>query len=245
MRIAAISDIHGNLDALDVVLGDISARGADLIVNLGDIVSGPLQPAETADLLMAMNLPTIRGNHERQLLGPDAATMGKSDQHAHASMGRAHFEWIASLPCTLSLNEEVFLCHGTPDSDMIYLLEDIDETGSHRAAPEHVAERAGSVNAALILCGHSHVPRATRLADGRLIVNAGSVGLQAYDWDVPLFHKHENGTPHTRYVMVEKTSKGWQAEFIALEYDWESAARLADQRGRPDWAVALRTGFAG
>jgi len=47
-----------------------------------------------------------------------------------------------------------------------------------------------------------------------------------------------------RYVLIEKTDAGWKPEFIALEYDWEAAAQLADQRGRPDWAVALRTGFA-
>ncbi len=245
MKIAAISDIHGNLGALEVVLADIRARGADLIVNLGDILSGPLQPAETADLLMPLKLPTIRGNHERQLLGTDLSKMGKSDQHAHSVLRPYHFEWIASLPGTLPLSDDVFLCHGTPDSDLVYFLEEVDDTGSHRAPDTKVAERAGTITASLILCGHSHLPRATRLADGRLIVNAGSVGLQAYDWDWPHVHKMENGTPHTRYVMIEKTAKGWQPEFIALEYDWESAAKLADARGRPDWAVGLRTGFAG
>jgi len=244
MRIAAISDIHGNLGALDAVLADIADRGADVIVNLGDILSGPLEPAETADLLMSLGLPTIRGNHERQLLGGDVEKMGKSDRHAHGALRPEHFAWIAALPATLSLSDDVFLCHGTPADDLVYFLEEVDETGSHRASEAKVAERAGAIPASLILCGHSHLPRATRLADGRTIVNAGSVGLQAFDWDVPLFHKNENGTPHARYVMIEKTAEGWQPEFIALEYDWEGAALLADERGRPDWAVALRTGFA-
>ena len=65
LRIAAISDIHGNLPALEAVLADIARRGADLVVNCGDILSGPLWPAETAERLMALNLPTIAGNHER------------------------------------------------------------------------------------------------------------------------------------------------------------------------------------
>ena len=76
MRIAAVSDIHGNLFALDAVLADIARRGVYLIVNLGDIVSGPLLPLDTAQRLMALGLPTIRGNHERQVLTMDLDRMG-------------------------------------------------------------------------------------------------------------------------------------------------------------------------
>ena len=76
MTIAILSDIHGNIAALDAVLADIAARGVTRIVNLGDILSGPLFPGETADRLMAMNLPTIAGNHERQLLTGAAMASG-------------------------------------------------------------------------------------------------------------------------------------------------------------------------
>lgn len=71
MKIAAISDIHGNLGALEAVFDDIREQGADLVVNLGDILSGALYPAQTADRLMPLGLPTIRGNHERQVLRGD------------------------------------------------------------------------------------------------------------------------------------------------------------------------------
>ena len=66
MKLAVISDIHGNLPALDAVLADIAAHRVEQIVNLGDILSGPLWAADTADRLMALALPTIAGNHERQ-----------------------------------------------------------------------------------------------------------------------------------------------------------------------------------
>ena len=68
MRIADFSDTHGNLAGLEAVLADKAARRVDLIINLGDILSGPLQPAQTADGLMQLALPIIRCNHERQLL---------------------------------------------------------------------------------------------------------------------------------------------------------------------------------
>ncbi|HUO97557.1 MAG TPA: metallophosphoesterase family protein [Rhizomicrobium sp.] len=243
MKLAAISDIHGNLGALEAVLADIGRRGADAIVNLGDVLSGPLLPAETADRLIPMNLPTVRGNHERQLLTTPAEKMGKSDRHAHETMRPQHVAWIAALPATLALTDDVFLCHGTPADDLVYFLQEIDETGSHPAGRETVARRAGGVSASVILCGHSHLPRVVRLDGGRTVVNAGSVGLQAYDWEHPHLHKHENGTPHARYAMIEKTAAGWQAEIVAVEYDWESAARMAEARGRPDWAIPLRTGY--
>lgn len=243
MKLAAISDIHGNLGALEAVLADIRTCGADVVVNLGDILSGPLMPPETADLLMGLNLPTIRGNHERQLLSTDPAAMGQSDLHAHKTLRPEHLSWIASLPATLRLSDEVFLCHGTPDSDLSYFLETVEPVGVRPATREEVTTRAGDVKAEIILCGHSHTPRLSRLADGRLIVNAGSVGLQAYDWDRPHEHKMQNGTPHARYVTLEKKAAGWQVEIVAVDYDWERAARLAEANARPDWAIGLRTGY--
>src|ERR1700732_4755416 len=68
-RIAVISDVHGNIRALEAVLADIKTRGADAIVNLGDGVTSPLWPRETYDLLASLALPTVRGNHDRAMIG--------------------------------------------------------------------------------------------------------------------------------------------------------------------------------
>lgn len=80
MRIAIIADIHGNVLALDAVLADIAARGIAQIVNLGDIVSGPLWPRETLDRLADIAMPTVRGNHDRWVSEGDATTLGASDR---------------------------------------------------------------------------------------------------------------------------------------------------------------------
>ena len=252
MRIAAISDIHGNLPALDAVLRDIERQGVDVVVNLGDILSGPLQPAETADLLMARGFPTIAGNHERQLLKlhqrGGALPLHDSDGYAASRLAERHWEWLRGLPPQHRLAPDVLLVHGTPASDLHYFLETATpdfgahgSTGARPATVHEVRERLGDARASLVLCGHTHVPRAMQCG-GTLVVNPGSVGLQAFEWDQPHRHYAENGSPHARYAIVERAAAGWQVRFCAVAYDFEPQARLARERGRPDWAWALATG---
>ncbi|WEF33457.1 metallophosphoesterase family protein [Pseudoduganella chitinolytica] len=242
MRIAAISDIHGNLAALDAVLADIARRGADVVVNLGDLLSGPLQPCATAERLMALDLPTVAGNHERQVLTHAPARMGASDRFASERVTPAQRAWMATLPATLRLGDDVLLVHGTPTSDLTGWLETVTPAGMRPATHAEVLERAGDARAGLLLCGHTHVPRALRLDDGRLVVNPGSVGLQAYDDPEPWPHRMENSTPHARYALVERSGTAWSVSHIAVVYDWDGAAALAERHGAPDWAHALRTG---
>jgi predicted phosphodiesterase len=243
MKIAALSDIHGNLLALDAVLEDVRRRGVDITVNLGDILSGALLPAETADRLMALELPTIRGNHERQVLSLDPEHMGPSDRHAFDTLGESHRAWMARLPMVLRPVDGVFMCHATPYNDFDCYLEDLVD-GELRPAPvSRVEERSRSCDASLILCGHSHLPRVMRLRTGQVIVNPGSVGIQAYAGHDPKPHVVEVGSPHARYAILESTPLGWKADLVAVPYDWDDAAALADRNGREDWARALATGF--
>jgi diadenosine tetraphosphatase ApaH/serine/threonine PP2A family protein phosphatase len=110
------------------------------------------------------------------------------------------------------------------------------------ATPQEVAARAETARASLILCGHTHLPRMMQLDDGRLIVNPGSVGLQAFEDDVPFPHTVAAGSPHARYALVERTNGIWRVEMVAVGYDWNAAATLAERHGCPDWATALRFG---
>jgi putative phosphoesterase len=251
MRLAAITDIHGNLPALEAVLADIARSGVDFTVNLGDIVSGPLWPVETAERLMALALPTIRGNHERQVLRP-LEGMGAADRHAALRLTAPQRQWLAALPATLRLASDVFCCHGTPDNDLRYFLETVTpdcgingSRGVRAATHDEAQERAGQVVASLILCGHTHQPRIRQLDDGRLIVNPGSVGLPAFDDNHPHFHLMEADSPHARYALLERHDGRWNVQLRSVAYDWEAAAVQADRNGRPDWADALRTGRVG
>lgn len=256
MKIAVLSDIHGNLPALEAVLEDVARERVDVVVNLGDILSGPLLPAETADFLMARDFVTIAGNHERQLLqlkdrgAPlDPAS---SDGYAAGQLRPAHWDWLRTLPATHWLVSDVLLVHGTPASDLVYWLETVTgdfgregSVGMRAAGAGEITRRMeGGVDcsaATLVLCGHSHIPRA--IQSGPLsIVNPGSVGLQAYEDGHGGRHRAENGSPHARYALVERRAAGWTTRQCGVPYDWQAMERLARDQGRPDWAYALSTG---
>lgn len=247
-RLAIVSDIHGNLPALEAVLADADARGADAVVNLGDIASGPLWPRETIAFLAARDFPTIAGNHERQVLTGTPSTMGASDAYAAAQLGVAERAWLAALPAARWL-DDVLLSHGRPDDDLTMWLETVDASapgGLRAATAGELAERTSAdaiAGATLVLCGHSHVPRLVAFDAQITIVNPGSVGLPAWrdDDDAPSYGA-ETGSPHARYAIAERGAAGWSVALLAVAYDWASAARRADANARPAWAHALRTG---
>jgi putative phosphoesterase len=243
MRIAVIADVHGNLRALEAVQVDLAKRTPDLVVNLGDNVSGPLQASATADLLMNESYIHIRGNHDRQLVDRPAAGMGPSDRAAHGQLNSRQLEWLADLPADQMIEDDVLLCHGSPGNDLRYLLEKVDGDRVRLDSPFEVRERLGEVGARLVLCGHSHIPRIVSLPGGVWIVNPGSVGLQAYSDDAPL-HYVETGSPHARYAVIDWKRKTPRVDFITVEYDWEAASNQAAQANRPDWSYALATGYA-
>jgi len=244
MRIAALSDIHGNLSALKAVLADIDRRGIKKIVNLGDTVSGPFDAAGTADLLMRLNIPTVRGNHDRLLYDRPAAEMGRWEAWVIDDLSDRHINWFRSFPLTQE-SDGAFLCHATPEKDDENWL---DYRGPAdrliaRDLPD-VRNRLGGVGAPLILCGHTHSPRVVRLENGPMIVNTGSVGCPAYldiRCDPPFVH--QTGAPDARYAIVENIAGVWQADLVAVSYDPSEMVALAEAKGAENWVRAIMTGW--
>jgi predicted phosphodiesterase len=235
VKVAIISDVHGNRLALEAVLDDIRRQKLDGILNLGDHVSGPLEPNWTADILLDLDIPTIRGNHERDLVEKRPQELPAVDRFAQEQMDTRHRMWINAMPATLSMLDDVFMCHGTPDScDEPWL--DNWWNGRTVTTPDQseVAAKAEGLKYPVMLCGHTHVARAVRLKDGRLIVNPGSVGVQ-----------FNHGSPDARYATIELREGKYYPTLHVVPYDHVAAARQAEANGFPAWRDALMTGWVG
>ncbi len=208
MRLAAIADVHGNRWALEAVLADAARRGIATVIDLGDSVYGPLDPAGTAALLIARRVPSVRGNEDAIVLEPAHDDDTPTLRSTRAALRPEHVRWLAAQPATRVVGGDVFCCHGTPGNDGEYLLEAVTEGGAAPRDAFGVASRIAGVEQAVVACGHSHLPRVARLPDGRLAVNPGSVGLPAYTDDAPWPHAMEAGSPHARYAVLECAPAG-------------------------------------
>lgn len=257
MRLAVISDAHGNLPALDAVLLDLDRRGgADFLVDLGDRVSGPLWPAETAARFEERGIAGVRGNHDREAGAAVRQGLGRTDAFAWDRLTAAQRAALAALPASLDLAAwgapGVVAFHARPDRDDAYLIDRARGGRQVRRRPEAIAQSLGAhAGERLILTGHSHRADLLRLPGGRhvglhagvpggaTILNPGSVGLPAADADD---HAIEAGTPDARYAIVDTATLA--VALLAVPYDHEAAARQAEANGRDDWASWLRTGWA-
>ena len=130
VRIALVSDIHGNLAALQAVMQDITRRGVHQVVNLGDTLSGPLMPLETAQLLREQDWLHVAGNHERQVLTLPLERQNLSDAYTSGQLDTGSRDWIQrhADPSDPRLHQgrmwpdalgaDVALCHGSLRSDI-------------------------------------------------------------------------------------------------------------------------------
>ncbi|MFC1493527.1 metallophosphoesterase family protein [candidate division KSB1 bacterium] len=245
LKIAVISDIHSNRWALEAVLDDIAKRNINNIVDLGDSLYGPLDPAGTFNILKNENIPSVCGNQDRELIEP-------VDENSHSTtlkfvldqLTEEQFDWLRSLQPVTNPFDNIITFHGCPKNDLEYLIEEVTETGVIRKSSERLQNILKNIDRKVILCGHSHVPGSVQLPGGRIIINPGSVGLQAYTDDLPYPHIMESGTPHARYCTfhIENGEIGY--EHISVPYDWETASSAAAKNGRKDWAFWLMTGRA-
>lgn len=241
MKVAVLADIHGNSWALDAVLADAERSGASSFVDLGDCLFGPLDPRGTADRLLELGATTVRGNGDRAVLEDEQSP---SAVYTRSTLERAHLEWLSALPSVQTLDGGILACHGSPTDDTSYLLEEVRPRGARHRHPADVDELLSSVEASIVLCGHTHVPRLVPLPSGKVVVNPGSVGYPAYSEERPYPHVMESGSPHARYALLTAAGGTYDVELRAISYDWEAAAAAARDRGRADWEYALATGLA-
>lgn len=240
--IAIISDIHGNRLALEAVLQDISARNIQTTVNLGDSLLGPVDPLGTAEQLMRRtSIINIMGNCDEILL--QARSGSATFNFVKPLLNNEIESWIRSFK-KIGVIDDLLFCHGTPFENDRYLLEEVDENGVTYKSLDTLSLELASVPQHYIFCGHSHVFRTAYLPCGKSVVNAGSVGLPAYDDELPYPHIMESGTPHAEYAIAYKNAETnlWNFEHVLIDYDWDKASSLASSNGREDYAFAIKSG---
>lgn len=247
-RLAILADIHANVWALDAVLGHAKRRGVDGFVNLGDSLYGPLKPHATYERLMQESvLVTIQGNQDRLIYEASERDLASIRTLAYVirDLGDEPIHWLSKLPKTAVLEDDIFLCHGTPGSDTDYLLEDIMEGLPEVRSEGALRELLQGVRQPVVLCGHTHIPRVVELSHGQLVVNPGSVGVPAYDDVDPVRYRMQTFSPHACYAILEKSGTGWNVALERVAYNHQAAAEYARTLGRDDWAQGIATGRMG
>jgi putative phosphoesterase len=178
MRVAVLSDVHGVLPALEAVLAEPDLRAADRIVVLGDVAAGP-QPREAIDLLRELGdrAAWISGNTDRMLIEHRRGEQGPAPgilAWAAEQLDEDHAALLSRLPPSLTMTVgglgEVLFCHATPrnDEEVVLVNSSISRWNDVFADLDPACRT--------IVCGHTHMPF-VRLANGRLVVNPGSVGM--------------------------------------------------------------------
>ena len=246
MRYAVISDIHANVWALEAALNDIERHGVDVILQLGDVLYGPLAPQATYACLQAASVPIlhIKGNQDDEITqavqtGASQATMA----YVLGDLAAEALAWLQALPNSCAPQAEVFCCHGTPAFNTEYWLEDVRTGTPMVASDDRIVGKLSGHTEALLLCGHTHLPRQVGLSTRQTVFNPGSVGLPAYQDELPVLHRMQTHTPAAAYGLLDvQSSTSWRWQQCWANYPHQEAAAQAHKLGRPDWAHALLTG---
>ncbi len=223
-RIAVLSDIHGNVPALEAVLADLADQAPDEVLVGGDLVGRGPQGAAVVRRIAELGWPVIRGNHEEYVLGFRRGAIPDAWRHAGewaaarwmaAELGDEEAELIGHLPFSMTsrLAPGLRLVHGTPTTTR----EGIGPWLSDARLDEHLAE----IDEALLVCAHTHRPLHRELAAGT-VVNVGSVGLPF------------NGDHRAQYAIFELDGGGtpdWRIELRQVEYDREEIFAIYERTG--------------
>ncbi len=228
MRIAVLSDIHGNAHALKRCLDDLRARGgADVIVAAGDLCLDGPKPKRVLALLDAVGARCLRGNTDRMIALGDVDAMEGEDARAvgwvRERIGPQRTRALAELPFSLAFGEGedgLLVCHANPRSDDEHVWPDADDATLERLF-DGVAQRT-------VAFGHLHLPY-VRVWRGRTLVDVASAGLP------------KDGDPGAHYAILTQRSGGWEVHSRRVRFDVEKVAKHLRKSGIPDLEQRLAT----
>ncbi|WP_226037043.1 metallophosphoesterase family protein [Aquibacillus saliphilus] len=213
MKIAFISDIHGNAHALDAVLDDISKKNIDKIYVLGDIAYRGPEPKRSIELVRNLKTTVVKGNADEWIVRgvqkgevPDQALdlMNQERDFATSQLEQSDIDYLSSLPTEATFEEEgtaFHIFHATPTSLFDVVLPDVEDKDIETKL---MAEKSADV----YLYGHIHKPY-VRYINGKTVINLGSVGLPF------------DGQTKASYAIVNLTKKSMSTSIERVSYDFE------------------------
>lgn len=224
MRLAVVSDVHGNLTALEAVVADLAGRGVDQVVHGGDLALIGARPREVVETIRELGWPGVVGNTDEllwrpELLATQLERMPKLEPLLRMlfeeygpvtgeRLGADHVGWLRELPERLTVGP-VSVVHASPG--------DLWRAPPPAAPDTELEATYATLPGGRAVYGHIHRPYARQLA-GRTIANAGSVGLP---WD---------GDPRASYLISEPE----RVELVRVAYDIEAEVRALRRSGYPD-----------
>ena len=217
MRLAVLTDVHGNLAALEAVLEHISSQNIDQVVVAGDTVNVLPDSRTCWDLVSSLNLAVLRGNHERYLFdyGTSAADPAWTSERflglgwTLRQFDSTDLDTMRALPMTYRLSN-LLVCHATPENDQANIVADTPIT--------EVEKLFAGTSEAVIVRGHNH-RWIERTWTGHTLVSMASTGL-------PL-----NGNTDAQYLLLEQHPGGWRWEKQFVPYDVEKTLKRFDTSG--------------
>jgi hypothetical protein len=217
MRIAVLADIHGNLAAFHAALAAARREAPDLLVIAGDVVNGAPDSRACWQLAVAEADVLLRGNHERYVLHwgtPEGDARNEGVRFRPIAWAREQvadvLDELRACPIAAALAEDVRVMHAAPADDRVNLYP-WTEDGTLERVLDPTPE-------ALLIRAHNHLPFHRSLADGRLLVSVGAVGLALV------------GRPEAQFgVLTRHARRGWTVRHVSVPYDVDATlARFVD-----------------
>jgi putative phosphoesterase len=228
VRIAVVSDIHGNLVGLDACLVDLQAQGgADAVIAAGDLCLDGPKPKKVLQRLQEVGAQCVRGNTDRYISDVDVEAVDGVDdgliKWTRNELGEQWVSFLRELPFALRIGDDdnqLLIVHANPKSDDEHIWPDAEDAALERLI--------GDEKATTIAFGHLHLPYA-RIWRGKLLVNVASAGLP------------KDGDPRASYAILTERHGGWQVKHRRVAFDVKKVATQLADCGIPGSAELIAT----
>ncbi|AOR22327.1 metallophosphoesterase family protein [Clostridium taeniosporum] len=207
MKIAIISDIHGNIYSLIRALQDIDSERVDTIICLGDLVGYGPHPNEVIAMIKRRNILCIQGNYDKSVVDNDYTFIRETETNkfslpwTYNELRTQNRYFLSNLPSSISINiqgKKILFVHGSPSILNQYLFEDAEDT-------KNIIE---TMEEDILVCAHTHIPSVKNF-DKKMYINCGSIG------------KPKIGRPNLTYCLLDINEiNEVKTQIKELEYEY-------------------------